>query len=325
MHTAPANPLWFRRLGWAALIVVHLVILAGGVVRATGSGMGCPDWPRCFGQYIPPTHASQLPADYRTRYATQLHGVEEFNAAKTWTEYINRLLGALAGLVVVAWVASAVKKRVWFLWSALALVLIGITAWMGKVVVERNLHGSTVTLHMLLALAVVAAILMGLHAAGAFAAGSKANPAPVGLRILALGGLQMSLLQLVLGTQVRQALDAAPEQAWTTLTLTTVAGVPLELHQTSALLLTAVMVLLARRLWFMAGYRTLAQVLLALPVVMTVMGVVLKYAGLPAVLQPLHLLGGALTVTCTLACVFRLWLPVKDAAPVHLNWIAARA
>lgn len=326
MHSAPANPGWFRRLGWTALVVVHLVILAGGIVRATGSGMGCPDWPKCFGQYIPPTSAAQLPADYRTRYATQLHGVEEFNAAKTWTEYINRLLGALAGLVVVAWVIASFRKRVWLLWSAVALVLIAITAWMGKVVVDRNLHGTTVTVHMLLALAVVAAILMGLHAAGALGAGKRINPAPVGLRILALGALQLALLQIVLGTQVRQALDAAPPQSWTAVTLATVAGLPLEIHQTCALALTAAMALLARRLWFLQGYRTLAVALLALPIAMMVMGVAMKYAGMPAALQPLHLLGGALAVTCLMACVFRLWLVKRPSAQtVPLDWIAARA
>ncbi len=83
------------------LVVVLLLILAGGIVRSSGSGMGCPDWPLCFGQVIPPLVESDLPSNYQEIYAERGYADTRFNALKTWTEYLNRLLGALTGLMVL--------------------------------------------------------------------------------------------------------------------------------------------------------------------------------------------------------------------------------
>ena len=73
---------------------VFLVICAGGFVRMTGSGMGCPDWPKCFGFWVPPLTLSDLPYNYKEIYSEKGYDELDFNAFKTWTEYINRLLEA---------------------------------------------------------------------------------------------------------------------------------------------------------------------------------------------------------------------------------------
>src|SRR5690606_23628951 len=128
MYPAPEKR--FINTNRLTIIVLFIVIAAGGIVRSTGSGMGCPDWPTCFNRVIPPTDVSQLPEGYETHYVegrvkknerfarmVEFFGYaevankirhdecilvhEEFNAAKTWTEYINRLAGVAAGFCLL--------------------------------------------------------------------------------------------------------------------------------------------------------------------------------------------------------------------------------
>src|SRR6476620_5814341 len=90
----------FARFSRFISLFVFVVILAGGVVRMTQSGMGCPDWPKCFGNWIPPVSVTQLPLNYKELYAFKYVDTS-FNPYHTWIEYINRLSGTLLGLLLV--------------------------------------------------------------------------------------------------------------------------------------------------------------------------------------------------------------------------------
>ncbi len=140
----------FKRFVVITVIAVYLLILAGGIVRTTGSGMGCPDWPKCFGKWVPPTEESELPSDYKTKYT--VHGYQaEFNAVKTWIEYINRLLGALIGVfILAAFVLSFNYKKdkaiVWL--CGLALFMVILEGIVGKYVVSTNLKPLLISFHL---------------------------------------------------------------------------------------------------------------------------------------------------------------------------------
>ena len=170
-----------------SIVIVYLVILAGGIVRMTGSGMGCPDWPKCFGFLIPPTERSQLEwksnseynknqiviIDDKLFYANDKfkskskfemsnwseytkHDYSKFNVYHTWIEYINRLIGAIAGLSVLILFVNSLKflktKKIITGLSFLALIAIIFQAWLGKMVVDSNLTANTITVHMLMAI-----------------------------------------------------------------------------------------------------------------------------------------------------------------------------
>jgi len=89
---------------WASITIgaIVLLILAGGIVRMTGSGMGCPDWPKCFGRWIPPTEESQLPENYQEIYKKRGYSDTSFNVFHTCTEYINLLVSAITMFFIFA-------------------------------------------------------------------------------------------------------------------------------------------------------------------------------------------------------------------------------
>ena len=77
------RPSSFQRLAVLTTVLTYLLIAVGGLVRASGAGLGCPDWPRCFGAWIPPASAADLPSQF---------DASQFNPTLMWTEYLLSLI-----------------------------------------------------------------------------------------------------------------------------------------------------------------------------------------------------------------------------------------
>ena len=143
----------FFKSAVVSTILSYLLIFVGGLVRVSGSGMGCPDWPRCFGRWIPPTNVDQIPS-YIDPTA--------FNIVLAWIEYGNRSLGVLVGFSIIVLNIIAIyyfrKEAKLFISAILSLILVLANGALGAIVVSSVLNPFLVSLHMILALMLVSVL-----------------------------------------------------------------------------------------------------------------------------------------------------------------------
>ena len=288
----------FRRLGVITVLAVYFLILVGGAVRASGAGMGCPDWPTCFGRWIPPTSVSQLPENYQQIYAKRGYANTKFNPTKTWIEYLNRLVGVSIGLFIMATMFASRHFRktnplvTWL--SVIAFFAVVFQGWLGSRVVASNLNPGMITVHMLMAQAIVAMLIwavmrsqLELYSSVGFA---KLPRLFNKIILLAMG---MTLLQMVMGTQIREAIDViakaeAHRSGW-------IDKLPIVflIHRSFSWLFMAVNGWLVYQVWKNLPRNhpmTLFSLSLAALILSTVViGVVMNHMNIPAFVQPLHL------------------------------------
>ncbi len=170
--------------------------------------MGCPDWPKCFGHWIPPTNVSQLPPDYQNIYRVQGHPIEQFNAWKTWTESLNRYVTGILGILLALQLLLAFRLRKTqaslFRLTLIPILLTVLVAGLGAFVVLTNLKTSLITAHMLLSLLILASQAFIVFRASN---SQKIKASTSGLKPLLIGILLLTLIQIILGTEVRSRVD----------------------------------------------------------------------------------------------------------------------
>jgi heme a synthase len=291
----------FVVLGMVAISAVYFLILVGGTVRATGAGMGCPDWPLCFGQLIPPTHESQLPANWRQTYADRGYDTAPFEPIKTWIEYTNRLVGATIGLLILAFTFLAFpfrKKDPVVLWCALgALFAVAFNGWLGSQVVASNLRPVMISLHMAGAFVVQMFLIYATVRARKhqFVAQIQGG-LPDWFRHVLLASMAAMVLQIYLGVQIRESVDLISRAATETQRDQWIELVPwiFYVHRSWSWVILVLAIFLVWKILKSTLRNTrvgqAAWWLVGLIVFEMILGGALNHLGFPAVAQPVHLL-----------------------------------
>ena len=323
----------FRRLTISTLVAVYVLILAGGIVRSTGSGMGCQDWPKCFGRWIPPRSITDLPPNYKEVYADyrekknirfakylSTFGMKEtgerilndpnvlqeddFNVTKTWIEYVNRVIGVIIGFLIFAVFAVSLRFRKTDIKltvvACLTFLLVALQGWIGSFVVSTNLTPWTITVHMFLALVIVALLVYLVHQSTY----EEDIESSLGFWWL-IACMGVLLVQILLGTQVREAVDGVSNEmareSW-------IANIEREfiIHRSFSWIVLILHVGLIIRLYKTEGSKAFALTLILLILGTILTGLGMAYFGVPPFLQPLHLLLATVTFGVQFAFLLRL-------------------
>jgi cytochrome c oxidase assembly protein subunit 15 len=284
--------------------------------------MGCPDWPKCFGNWIPPKSASELPADYKDIYAEYREkknikfakylralGMEDtaekllndpsvreesdFNPTKTWIEYVNRIVGVIIGFLIFAVFISSLRfwktERRLTVISFITFLLVGFQGWIGSFVVSTNLTPWTITVHMFLAILIVALLVYLVHRSSYVTTINS----PIGFWWLMVC-MAVLLVQTLLGTQVREAIDNvsawAIREAWISNL-----GAEFVLHRSFSWIVFVLHVGLIFNLRKTVHSKAFLLTLIVLILSTILTGAGMAYFAVPPYLQPLHLLFATVT------------------------------
>ncbi len=328
----------FPRIVKITLITVYLIFLAGAVVRMTGSGMGCPDWPKCFGYYIPPTSEEQITWQANKEFKQGMiivkdevlfvaesdlttgtsfnpknwskytkHDYAKFNKYHTWTEYINRLVSVVAGFVFLFLLYGAFQFRkenkTITIISFVAFFLMLFEAWLGKTVVDTNLKPTIITIHMVIGLVIVA-LLLYLR----FIVTEKDNTYKFDslFNRLLIFSVIFSLIQIAMGTQVRQFIDEQVKQFGFDNKQYSLMNPSFKFYFHRSFTIAIVLVNLG--MFYLnqvknLGYK-LVNWIVFLIFLETITGILMYYAEFPLGTQAVHLLSGAILF----GLQFYLWL-----------------
>lgn len=286
----------YQKTAIATIIATIFLISVGSLVRITGAGLGCPDWPKCWGCWFPPSSIEEVDMAYIQEKG---YDIQEFNPIKMWTEYINRLVGVIIGFLVFLTFLRSVRylksQPAIFWYSCLSFALVGFQGWLGGQVVRSGLQPGIITLHMALAVILLCVLIYA-----TFKTGQDQNVENIAsdfcskLTRLSILLFVFTCIQMLIGTQVREGIDpfikdagGLPRSEW----LGQV-GMIDHVHRLSSwlVLITGILIYRAIKTTRSAGLLpAISRWLLAGIISQIFLGVLLAYASLPPYAQVLHL------------------------------------
>jgi cytochrome c oxidase assembly protein subunit 15 len=312
-----------QKLALLSIILLIVLIFAGAIVRVTGSGLGCPDWPTCWGELVPPTSIEQVDEAYleeklpRFKKSAKRFGrdpdeitvaklLEEYDPVQTWIEFTNRLLALPVLLANLLLMIYCLRCRIMPSLGVGAFALVVISALTGIVVVASGLRSGVVTIHMALAFLQLF-VLTYLYWGGIRPGTPRARVAGASRpQVMIL--LVCVMLEWAMGSQIREVTDKLMMErgigsrgTW----IDEISGSLIYLIHRSfswSILIAA--------LWL--GYKSkwsgfVPRLVLGLVFSLMVMGLILSTSGIHAVVQVLHVgAAGALV-----AAVYYWWLAAK--------------
>jgi len=283
----------FRRFALLSTLATYMLIFIGGLVRVSGAGLGCPDWPKCFGRWFPPTNISQLPQDINP---------SQFNFILAWIEYFNRLVGVTIGILIFITAVLAIKnyrKVPKILYPSLAaLLLVAYQGWQGGQVVESQLKPIFVSIHMVLALVIVSLLIFVTQQSYYLEKPEADREATFPKRTRLWISLLwiVGIIQVILGTQVREGLEMLRQRFpfFSGTEFRQYIGPVNYVHAVLGLVIAAVTVfagyIILKRSSHLSGLvRDSVWGMIVLIVAQLVVGLTLVAAGLPSLLQLFHL------------------------------------
>ncbi len=316
----------FRRLAFLSTLATYFLIFMGGLVRVSGAGLGCPDWPKCFGRWIPPVSVSDLPS-----------GIDPtlLNVTLAWIEYINRLAGVTVGLLILATAIVALvrlNKYPRILYPTLgAALLTAYQGWQGSRLVASQLESSLVSVHLVLSFIIVSLLIY------VFGQASKSEPTgeeptpqyPRNATLLIVLAWLGTIVQILLGTLVRAGFEhaAAIYPLMTDADLLSAIGARFDIHMIFGLfvaLFTWIVgfAVLGRSVLPSRAVRLILISLMTLTFVQVCLGLVLMMAGLTPVFQLFHLWAAGIIVGLDLGLL--LALTYKGAARPDVGHVLPR-